>query len=233
VENFPGRSGAAEMITHPQDDSARSVAIRYVKSQLGCGKTFSSLLLETIDFETGYFSSLVPAGYSPTQIIELDQGHLMEGGRAQPIRVGNLSGVALKTLNADKELANCVRQMLESPKSYCLLENCLTIPQDAWLQRTKSRIAIYDLDVYHLVMHDDKNKASVEEAIREARHLPTFVGTVGEAPEIDQICASKQIVITLDQLRVFAKSVKLLFVSAYDGEGYLCWWPGAPSLSDE
>lgn len=211
------------MIRYPTDNRFRAAALSYAKGRLEQGKTFASLLLETIDFQRGDLSAQVPDGYSPQQTVEFERAHLVREGIPRRITVGNLSGIAFPVPTADKDLTMSVCKMLETPESYGLLENSLAIPQDAWLKTAKSRIVTYESDVYHLLTHDERNEASVEQAIREAYHFPTFIGAVGRAEEISRRYSSMRMVVTLDELRMFAQSVKLLFVSAYDGEGYLCW----------
>lgn len=215
------------MMRHPEDDRLRAVAVSYVKDRLEHGKTLSSLLLETIDLQRGRFSAQVPDGYSYQQTLELEKGHLIPAGRPRRITVGSLSGIAFPAPNADNDLVISVCEVLTATDSCCMMENYLATPGDPWLQRAKSRIATYDLDVYHELTHDDGNETAVGQAIREARHLPTFVGAIGKMSGVERTHLPRQRAVTLEELRVFAHSVRFLFVLAYDGEGYLCWQGGA------
>ena len=212
------------MTQYPQTDSARSVAIAYVQRQLAQGKSFSSLLLTSLDLSGGgTFIALTPDEYSQNQVVELDLGHIIGVGTPRRIRVGNVSGIAHPTPNADGQLTELVSQLLEGPDYYCVLENPLAASQDTWLARAKSRVITYESDVYHLLTYTERDEVSVGEAIREAHSLPTFTGAVGKAPGASESFLSKRKGVTLDELRAFASSVTFLFTLAYDGEGYLCW----------
>ena len=138
------------------------------------------------------------------------------------MKVGNLSGAALPTPNANGKLVNFVSQKLGASGRYCLLENYLAAPQDPVLRSARSRIAVCGSDVYHLLLHKDGPGISVANAIREARTIPTFVGASGQVADTARY-QSTRITLSFEELRVLAASVDVVFALAYDGEGYLCW----------
>src|SRR5205807_1794809 len=171
------------MRSYPTTAHARSAALSYLKTQLQRGKKFALLLLEALDLDNGDFAVLVANGYSDKDLVELERGHLFGQGPPKPISIGNVSGVAFLTPNAHAELANLLSQKLAAPGRYCLLENYLAAPQDTVLQKARSRIAVYESDVYHLLLHSDSQKISAENAIREARSTPTFLGASGQVAD--------------------------------------------------
>ena len=207
----------------PYPTSARSSAANYLKGQLQRGKSFASLMLETVNFETGNFGVLVAEGYSDKDLVELERGHLFGQGIPKPVNLGNLSGVAVPIPSADAELVDFVSQKLgASSGRYCLLENYLAAPQDPVLRSARSRIAVCGSDVYHLLLHKDNRGDSIANAIREAHSLPTFLGAFGRVADSARY-QSMRITLSLEELRELAASVDLIFASAYDGEGYVCW----------
>lgn len=206
----------------PTGDKVRSTAASYMKGQLQRGKKFASLVLETLDFEHGEFGVLVADGYSEKDLVELDTGHLLGEGPPRRLNVGNLSGVALLKPTADAELADFISEKLQASGRYCLLENYLAAPQDPVLRKARSRIAVCGSDVYHLLVHEDSRTISVANAIREARSSPTFLGASGAVADTTRY-QSTGINLNMEELRVLAVSVDVVFVSAYDAEGYLCW----------
>ena len=210
------------MNPYPTTEQARATALSYLKRQLQRGNQFASLLLETLDLHNGHFEVLVANGCSGNDLVELDRGHSLGKGPSKPVTVGKVSGIAFLTPSADSELASLLSQKLAVPGGYCVLENSLAAPQDPVLQSARSRIVACGSDVYHLLLHSDSQRVSAQDVIREAHSAPTLIGASGQVADLVQY-QSNRVSLSLEELRVLAISADLVFASAYDGEGYLCW----------
>ena len=210
------------MIAHLQNGIERNSAIEYMWEELKQGKTLASLVLRSVNLSKGTIESLVPDSYDPLEISQFDRGHVVGGGERQSFKLGTISGVAIPKIGVREGLAELIRTLLDS-ESLCLLENHLAKVGDSWLSRAKSRLATHGAEVYHFLTAADCDAAKVCEAILESSHPPLSWGALGRIPTSRLASNPKQIALTTDELKRFAETVRRVFVSAYDGEGYLVW----------
>jgi hypothetical protein len=212
---------------HFDDQYVRAKAVEYVRGTLQKGKTLAAMLVKYIDFLQGTVVALTPVPLSAKETPEFDRGHLPSNQDSRlRITVGDLSGAAYPKSNANEQLVDLIEQSLGLQKDICLLENSLAAPKDPWLNRAHSRIAIYDNEVYHVLTSGDRSKNSISAAVREA-HAPTvLVGALGR--EVLNCPASRRFDVSKEDLRKFAQLSQCVFVSAYDGEGYIVWSDGTP-----
>lgn len=205
--------------------ASRARAVEYMENQLRLGKTLASLLLRTVDFRRGSIASLIPAGYGSAELLEFEKGHLESTGIPQRVQLGSISGLALQKVNAKDDLTELIATALKRPGGYCLLENSLALSSDPWLQRAKSRIAIHETEVYHLLTSNDRDRIAIENAIGDASRSPNVCGcgACGRLAEALAVSSSGQVVLSTDDIKALASSAEYLVVSAYDGEGYLLW----------
>jgi hypothetical protein len=222
------------MMTYLKDAIVRASAIEYMCRTLGQGKTLASLILRNVNLQEGTITVLIPDLYKSIEISEFNRGHLIaSNGRQQRVKVGQISGIALSKVNVGDELVEFVSNLLGSPNSFCILENSLAAVGDPWLERAASRLATSDREVYHFLTSTDHDVVSVHAAVRESRHLPMSWGAVGQVPTKLSSASGRRIVLTTDEVKEFAESVRCVFASAYDGEDYLIWrWPTFAQLGN-
>jgi len=211
-------------MTHLKEENIRAAAVEYLKKQLGKGKSLTTILLQALDFGTGDVIALSPTPLSPAETTQFDWGHVPPNmAEAKYITVGNLSGLATPVAKANDQLVDLICNSLAATESVCLMENWLSDAGDAWLQRAKSLVITHGEEVYHLLTTAHRDKKKIEDARREAEHLPVFTGAVGRiARDVSaKVLALK--IITTEQLAAFSTTVECVFAGAYDGEGYVVW----------
>jgi len=211
-------------MTRVNEECIRGAVVEYMRRQLGQGKSLGMLLLKTVAFEKGDVDILTPAPLNPTEIVEFDRGHAPQTQIApKRITIGDAPYIAIPKDNASVELANLIGKLLIEADDLCVLENSLAQASDGWLQRAKSRIVTNGSDVYHVLFNVDRDANNVSNAVREAEALPVFIGAVGNIPADQFACDGSANTISTEALIDFAKTVRCVFVGAYDGEGYLLW----------
>lgn len=197
-------------------------AVKYLKRQLGLGKTLSKLLLDSVAFENGEILALSAVALNPTEATQFESGHALRANTPpKHVATGELAFATYPTPGASGQLAQTIHSLLSEPTSLCLLENPLARAGDPWLTRAKSRVVLHGSEVYHALFGADRDEIRIVNAIREAERPPLFVGAVGYAPSDMPADISSSSTITAEQLANFAGSVRCVFVRAYDGEGYL------------
>ena len=123
------------------------------------------------------------------------------------------------TEDSNAKLGEFIYQSLSSLDGVCFLENAVASASDPWLRKAKSNIATYGSEVYHVIASRDIGNQKIVETIREASQIPVFIGAAGQATS--ESVAHK--VVTAETLKHVAETAQLVFVGAYDGEGYLVW----------
>ena len=202
--------------------SEQRVALKYLCDQLAAGKTLSSFLLQAVQRSNGELTYMSPRPLSPEEAVEFETGHTFDFSSPRAMKVGNISGIAYPTPNTEPELVDFVKARLVDADHFSLLENSLAAPSDPWLERAKSRILVHGDEVYHLASNTERIHEDVLNAVSEASNVLSLVGMVGRIPggAASQSVAGR---ISLAALEIIGRSAECVFVSAYDGEGYVIW----------
>ncbi len=202
-------------------ETSRAGAIDYMWTGLRQGKTLAGFVLRAIDFQHGTVEALVPDSYARNEIQEFGRGHATGSGGGRSIRIGRVSGLAFPKVNVRDEIAELIYRLLDAGR-LCLIENPLASVGDPWLDRAKSRLAVHDGEVYHFLTSAERDISKIAQALRESHHPPVSWGAIGRDP---RDCPTKtgRTAITSDELARFAETVRCVFVSAYDDEGYIVW----------
>jgi len=115
-----------------------------------------------------------------------------------------------------------------APGHIFIVENALARPSDPVLSSYGSHLLMFDEEVYHLLLPQDRDEKIISQTLREAGYpYPPLVGALASgAEEIGLSGESQQI--TFVQLRASAERAAKIIVGAYDGEGYLIWSRPSP-----
>lgn len=203
------------------DESNRSAAILYVESVLSEGHTLAKLLLQRFKPQVGTVFILSPDPLDSSQVLQFDSGHFPQ----EPVSatIGGLPGSMSPIADSDDEFTRLICELLEAPDSVCLIENFLARAGDPWLQRAKSCVVTHESEVFHAVFSEDHTQDKIADAIREARGIPVFIGVVGRLTSETAGFIQKEKAVTASALESIAETARLVFVGAYDGEGFVLW----------
>jgi hypothetical protein len=208
-------------LQHLDDKASRSAGISYLKYVLTQGHTLAKFLLQSVTSQDGRVSILSPDPLDSSQLLEFEYGHFPQ----EPVSatIGGSPGTMSPIADSDDEFAVLISELLDSPDSVCLMENSSFRVGDAWLQRAKSCLVTYEREVFHVVFNADHTDDKIDDAIREARRIPIFIGAVGRLTSKASETIQREKVITANQLEDIAETARLIFVGAYDGEGLVLW----------
>lgn len=207
------------LLSRTQD---KIIASGYLENQLAKGKTLCKYLLDMVRQGQGDFICLSPTPLGPDKVIQFEEGHVHNDTVLNTLVIGDVSGSMGQKADSLKQLASFIQTRLTSPQHFCVLENSLANPSDPWLSRSKSRILVHGIEVYHFLPYSDRIIEKIADSIREAESDTRFRGMIGKTEEITKLKISEGRV-SLGELEVMGTSAQCIFVSAYDGEGYLVW----------
>ena len=211
---------------HLNEKVGRSAGIRYMKHVLSQGHTLARFLLKSIKPQGGIMFILSPDPLDPLQVLQFDSGHFPQ----EPVSatIGGSPGTMSPVADSDDEFIRLISELLEAPGSVCLIENFFASAGDPWFQRVKSCVVTYDGEVFHAVFSEDHTEHMIADAVREGRGIPILVGAVGRIASETAEAVQREKVITTSALKSIAETARLIFVGAYDGEGFVCWAPETP-----
>ncbi len=195
----------------------RRKGLEYIRYALELGKSYSRLLLRTVDLESGIAVALLPQGTSLQQATDFRTGgrFAAESPGAADTRS---SPAAAET---DVALAEEVRGRLESEKhSVLVVEDIPSTKDDPIPPRVRETLWYFDSEVLH-AMSAPASTERVRQILRDVRWLPTFVGGVTTAPA--GLVVGHGTEVDAGQLESMAEKTLLLFAAAYDGESFVIW----------
>jgi hypothetical protein len=188
---------------------------------LTMGHTFAMLLHKRFKPESGEVFILSPDPLDSSQVLQFDFGHFPQ--EPVPGTIGGVPGKICPLADSNDEFAKLVCEMLDAPQSICLMENYLFSADDSWLQRAKSCVVTHESEILHAVFGSDHSQDKIAEAIIDARRIPVLIGAVGRLTTEANTAIQKEKTITTSVLESIAETARLVFVGAYDGEGFVIW----------
>jgi len=206
---------------HLNDEISRSAGARYLTHILTQGHTLAKFLLQSVTPQVGTISILSPDPLDPSQLLQFDYGHFPQDPVSATI--GGLPGTISPVADSDDEFIGLISELLEAPDSVCLIENSSSRAGDPWLRRAKSCVVIHGSEIFHAAFYEDHTEDKIADAIREARGIPILVGAVGRITSETAEAVQREKVITTGALKSVAETARLVFVGAYDGEGFVLW----------
>ncbi len=201
-----------------------AVGMHYVRDRLRAGKSFSKAILANRNLDAGTVSAILPASVSREASTRFRIGGILAREQEQPLKhITNQTGQALRSEpigNARPWLVELISTFLDDEGRACLVENALARLGDPWLARSRSRIAYFGDEVFHILLSHDSRR-DIEDAVREAHSIwpPSIGGLICIPSDITDVPS----ILTLDLINKLALSAVAVFVGAYDGESYLLW----------
>ncbi len=196
---------------------------KYVKECLEAGNTLSRFLLNAVDLTRGDTRTFLPGDTPRSEIFEFRRGGKLPVPPKSEWWDLN-SAVAVPVRGTDSCLVAEIEAFLRrNEQRLCIFENALAKPTDYALSRMKSKLAIFDDEVYHLLTSADADSSRILETIREAFSLPTFIGVLTSMSENADRKFVENGQLTSCTLNDIANFADKILTGAYDGEGYVIW----------
>lgn len=199
----------------------KTKAFIYFKDTLKDGNTLSLELLRSLDFDQGNFFTLLPLDADTKKIYEFQLGGILLQNKIQE----NFDETGKKsyfswTPTFKIELAQLIiEKMRTNINLACIFEDILRAPKDSNLF-----FDLYGMQYLNEVYYCLNSNASTEEIVTGINRSNAIWHQVFILTEtINPISNQKQI--NLDEIKNFCLRTRLLFIGAYDGEGFVFWEP--------
>jgi hypothetical protein len=174
--------------------------IEYIKEILQEGGALASVLLPTVAFNSGKAKT-----YLPIHVTTKVAKDFKSGG---------------KTKADDEWIVSSITDHLKKKKDQVVLfEHGLAKPKDDWIKKNKSLFVFCDDTVIATVSGQD-SKEKVQQALLATRTaFPSQIIAIAQRNE--NIILGSTILVT--KLIEIAQTTEIIFVEAYDGEGFVIW----------
>lgn len=198
---------------------------QFMKECLASGNTLARLVLETLRLEQSEITTFLPLGTAPESVQDFGSGGKLPAPPSSEWKYAQAGNESLRMVpvpNTDAELGAKIKEYLLSGNNrVCVLEDALKKPSDPVLSALTTKYATYGSEVYHLLLQEHAQDDSIFTAMKSAKSIPTFIGVMTSCARPRELATTGEI--SVDELRELAKRAEIVFVGAYDGEGYLLW----------
>jgi hypothetical protein len=202
-------------------------AIEYIKYRLSISYTLAQFILDYIVLENGYVTVGLPPEANMEMINKVDSAGLLpthpesewkkgitEDGRESVwIPVYPFNDYAVKTIQTF---------LRKNTQRLCFFEDFSARPEFPFVKRYKTKIVIFEKEVYHILAGGKHENDEIEGFIKESETFISLVGILTSLPDDNNDILSWK-TITSDMLRVLVDRTEKIVVGAYDGEAYIIW----------
>lgn len=197
--------------------------LRFVAEQLAGGLTFSRLLLGHLDLERGEAVTHLPPGVALAEAVKFDQGGKLPYPPSATRELADGRRM-VKVQTTRGHLARLLAEGLAVPGRVGLLENATASREDPWLHGLRVATVFVGQEVYHWLAGPVSAQAA-DEAIKRAQSPFQFVGALSSLAAGHDSPADRG-ELAPEMLHGLAEATRMIFVGAYDGEGYVIWRSG-------
>jgi hypothetical protein len=202
-------------------------AIEYIKHRLSISYTLAQYILDYIVLENGYVTVGLPPEANMEMINKVDSGGLLptppESEWKKGITEDGRESVWIPVYPFNTYAVKTIQTFLRrNTQRLCFFENFSASPEYPFVQRYKTKIILFEKEVYHMLGGGKHENDEIEKFIKESKTFPSSVGILTSLPDDCKDILSWK-TITSDMLRVLVDRTEKIVVGAYDGEAYIVW----------
>jgi len=175
----------------------------YIAKFLDWPRSLSKVLAMTVDVSIGRKMSSLPEGTRLTNIENFAWGGITQKDESVRWFVRKICGY-----------------LREDKTKIVLFQHAYSYAKDGWIKECNVPIICFGDEVYFVLLEQDvSDTARLTEVLRHA-DCPHMIGIMSSLPEDKSIDQGR---LDLDTITLLAQRTEHVFVSAFDGEGYIIW----------
>lgn len=183
-----------------------SEGIKYIRSRLVNNKALSTRL-QGIPLEEGTVITHLPLKVEQKKIFDFSCGGLNKLGGQNEFLYRKI----YEYLSQDED---------ESFSKYVIFEDQEADPDDKWIKREEPNYFYLGKDLYHFISDKEVKIDEIKRSMSLA-YSHSLLGIMTALEHEYPLNKSQEVSDLV--IRKLANNVKIIFVNAYDGEGYLIW----------
>lgn len=179
-------------------------------------------VLKRGDLEDGRYFTLLPAGTSIEKASDFPYG-----GKVSAKDVSISTGIKnTATMTGVSEIARYLHGKLKYGTPTCLaLADAYSAPSDEWIKTSTLPLYFFEKEIYLIASINDVDNEVIERYLNAVEGEPGFVGLLTATfPKVSH-CPGSLCLVEGEELSEMARNATVVFISAYDGEGFVIWEP--------
>ncbi|MFI0436055.1 MAG: hypothetical protein ACH350_10115 [Parachlamydiaceae bacterium] len=196
------------------------ITSQYIKNSLDEANILSTEILRTLNFNDGFFFTLLPENISFEQIHHFSSGGILSQNREQEYIIDGVKSIYSLIPSIDDELAALIFQEIKSNnKLSCIFDdvNCCAADSKGYFLFDKYGLS-YENESYYLLRKKNINIDLVKECLKISNSFWHSLCLFTKA-DLDENIE----VLIPDVINKICTKTELVVVSAYDREGYIFW----------
>jgi len=206
-----------------------SKTLDYFKDRMNGGNCLNNILLENIDLNKGSFFVLLPKKHNHNHLYDFKYGGILPSNPIEDIYITSLNS----TFKGEKinsiaiEIASYIHKIITFNNNFtCIFDDVnSTYSENDYDPVFLSHGVHYKKEVYYVVTKAGSSAELIHKCLRYSNAFWHSLGVIIDK-KIDFI--KKEI--SLQNLQDICENVKIIFVGAYDGEGYVFWEKDGESI---
>ena len=197
-----------------------SKTLNFFKDRMNGGNCLNSLLFENTNLNKGSFYTLLPKEANITCIYEFSCGGILPSNPVEDIYVKGLN----ETFKGEKinsiavEIAFYIDQIISLNSNLsCIFDDVSSTYNSDYQDPLFLLHGVhYKKEIYYIITEKKSSSELIYECLKSSNAFWHSLGLIFEGSLND-------INLTLDKMKYICLKTKLIFVGAYDGEGYVFW----------
>lgn len=182
----------------------------YFLNQINCGKFLSKIVCKKIDFEKGFFYTILPQNSNFDKLYDFEYGGIIPS-----IKQGTNKPKTIITM--DYECSEFIAEFLsKNDANWAVIENYLLEPTSPFIEVKNVKTTSLGTDVYYF-LNKKNSEDEIYKTIRKSSLVWHFLAV------LTHIKRSIPLVLTSSIIDEICKDVQFVLTNAYDGEGYIFW----------
>lgn len=185
------------------------------------GNSLSEIILQNIDFKTGCFYTLLPNVANFEHLYKISLGGILPQNPVIYDITDKSKSTYSYTPNINNEVSEFIGYYLQNGCS-CIMDDVTVSVTDSFMYKTRSHLEKYVHYINNEILYLlNCKKVPLELIIEILSNSQAIWHSLGILTK-HKIAFSKKN-ITRDELKKICEDVLIVFINAYDGEGYVFW----------
>ena len=192
--------------------------LEFVKEQLEDVNILSIELLKMINFSKGMFFTLLPKDFNKKNLYKFTEGGILPQNPMEEYYIKGKICFYSRTPCIDDILANILVKIIKNNKKLtCMIDDFNKSAKGKHHMELFNAYGMsYNDEVYYSLNKENITKKNIMDCLKSSLTFWHSLGLVFEGNLNDKN-------LTLDRINYICLNTKMIFVGAYDGEGYVFW----------
>lgn len=197
------------------------LTLEYVKSRLDKANAISMELINLLNFNKGYFFTLLPSNANQKRLYDFKTGGILPQNPPEECEASGIKSIYSIIPSIDEELAKLISKEIKQRKNIvCIFDdiNC-SLTQVKGYDIYDNYGLFYKNEIYYMLNNTNITTNVVSECLNNSNAFWHSLCIFAKIENREKILKN----LNLEKIKKICMSTQLIMVGAYDGEGYIFW----------